>query len=162
MASQTPRGGFIIFISFVIAILLTMIPLPEWANVARPAWVALVLIYWCMAMPQRVGIGTGWLTGLMLDVAVGGLMGLYAFTFSIVAFLTIKLYQRIRVYPLGQQAMAIMVLIAMIQLLGLWIHGITGTPPYSWTYWLPTLTSTLVWPWLFIFMRGVRRYYRVQ
>jgi len=162
MAHQAPRGNVVIVVSFVLAILLSMIPLPDWANVARPFWVALILIYWCMAMPQRVGIATGWFVGLMLDVTVGGLMGLYAFAFAVVAFLTIKLYQRIRVYPLAQQSLAIMVLIAMIQLLSLWIHGITGTPPYSWTYWLPTLTSTLVWPWLFMFMRGVRRYYRVQ
>ena len=162
MSPLAPRGNFVIFISFVLAILLTMLPLPDWANVGRPAWVALVLIYWCMAMPQRVGIGTGWFAGLMLDVTVGGLMGLYAFGFALVAFLTIKLYQRIRVYPLAQQSMAIMILIAMTQLLSLWIHGITGTPPYSWTYWLPTLTSTLIWPWLYMFMRGVRRYYRVQ
>ena len=162
MPQQTPRGNVVIVVSFIVAIVLTMFPLPDWANVARPAWVALVLIYWCMAMPQRVGIATGWLAGLMLDVAIGGLMGVYAFAFALVAFLTIKLYQRIRVYPLAQQSLAIMILIAMSQLLSLWIHGIVGTPPYSWTYWLPTLTSTLLWPWLFMFMRGVRRYYRVQ
>jgi len=155
------QGGWIIITSFIIAILLTMLPLPEWAQTSRPEWVTLVLIYWCMALPARVSIGWGWIAGLMLDVTLGNLLGLHALTMAIVAFLTIKLYQRIRVYPPGQQALAILVLVAMSQLLILWILGIIGTTPDSWTYWLPSLSSAIIWPWLFVVMRGVRRHFRV-
>jgi len=160
--SKQRHGTPIIIASFAIALLLTMLPLPEWAQDFRPEWVALVLIYWCMALPTRVSIGWGWVVGLMLDVTLGTLLGLNALALALVAFLTIKLYQRIRVYPLTQQAFAILVLIAMTQLFNLWIHGITGSTPQSWTYWLPSLTSALLWPWLFIIMRNTRRRFRVQ
>jgi len=155
------QGGWIIVASFVVALLLTMLPLPTWAQALRPEWITLVLIYWCMALPQRVGITGGWIAGLMLDVTLGNLLGLHALSLTIVAFLTIKLYQRIRVYPLGQQALAILVLVAMSQLLVLWILGIIGTTPESWTYWLPSISSAILWPWVFIVMRGTRRHFRV-
>jgi len=155
------QGGMIVFSSFVLALLLTMLPLPTWAQAFRPEWVALVLIYWCMALPSRISIGWAWVAGLMLDVTLGNLLGLHALSLTIVAFLTIKLYQRIRVYPLGQQALAVLILIAMHQLLTLWILGIIGKTPGSWTYWLPSISSAILWPWLFIVMRGARRHFRV-
>ena len=155
------QGGVVIVASFFIALILTILPLPTWAQAFRPEWITLVLIYWCMALPTRVNIGWGWIAGLMLDVTLGNLLGLHALTMSLVAFLTIKLYQRIRVYPPGQQALAILVLVAMSQLLVLWIRGIIGTTPGSWTYWLPSISSAIIWPWLFVVMRGARRHFRV-
>jgi len=155
------QGGVIIFISFALALLLTMLPLPSWAQIFRPEWVTLVLIYWCMALPSRISIGWAWAAGIMLDVTLGNLLGLHALSLTIVAFLTIKLYQRIRVYPLGQQALAVLILVAMSQLLTLWILGIIGSTPGSWTYWLPSISSAILWPWLFVILRGARRHFRV-
>ena len=160
--ARNHQGRWVIVASFVLALLLTMLPLPDWAAVFRPEWVTLVLIYWCMALPGRVSIGWAWGVGLMLDVTLGSLLGLHALSLSIVAYLTIKLYQRIRVYPLGQQSLAVLVLVAMNQLLNLWILGIIGSTPGSWTYWLPSLSSAILWPWLFIVLRGSRRHFRVQ
>jgi len=158
---RSRHGGLVIFISFLIAIILTILPLPTWAQVFRPEWITLVLIYWCMALPSRISLGWAWVAGLMLDVTLGNLLGLHALSLTIVAFLTIKLYQRIRVYPLAQQALAILVLVAMSQLLNLWILGIIGKTPGSWTYWLPSISSAIFWPWLFVVMRGARRHFRV-
>ena len=58
--------------SFVVAFLLTAVPLPEWAANWRPAWIAMVLVYWCIALPQRVGVITGWCVGLVLDLCHSG------------------------------------------------------------------------------------------
>jgi len=155
------HGGVVIFSSFALALLLTMLPLPTWAQPLRPEWITLVLIYWCMALPSRISIGWAWIAGIMLDVTLGNLLGIHALSLTIVAFLTIKLYQRIRVYPLGQQALAVLILVAMSQLLTLWILGIIGKTPGSWTYWLPSISSAILWPWLFVIMRGARRHFRV-
>ena len=56
-----------IVVTFIVALLLTVLPLPEWARMYRPQWYTLVLIYWTMASPQRVGVGIGWLTGIIVD-----------------------------------------------------------------------------------------------
>jgi len=47
-------------------------------------------------------------------------------------------------------------------LISLWVRGITGVPPQSWTFWMPAFTSMLLWPWLFIILRDIRRKYHVS
>ena len=162
MNSSKQNGGWIIFSSFLVALMLTAMPLPEWAINWRPAWVAMVLIYWCMALPQRVGIGVGWSLGILLDVLQGTLLGQNAIGLAILAFLTLKSHQRVRMYPLIQQAMVICLLVLVYQLLSLWVRGIMGVPPGSWTYWMPVFTSMVLWPWLFIILRDIRRRYHVS
>ena len=70
-----------ILVSFLVAMMLTSLPLPETAIIYRPDWLILVLIYWCMAIPERIGIFTGWMLGLLLDVMYGSLLGQNAMAF---------------------------------------------------------------------------------
>lgn len=155
------HGGWVIVLSFVAAMALTILPLPDWALLFRPEWTALVLIYWCLALPERVGVGIAWLAGLLMDVLKGGLMGEHALGLTVVAFLTLKLHQRIRVYPMWQQALSVLVLLALYQLVLLWINGIIGRPARTWLYWAPSITGTLLWPAVFLILRGLRRRFRV-
>ncbi|MDV3237284.1 MAG: rod shape-determining protein MreD [Gammaproteobacteria bacterium] len=155
------HGGAVIFFTFVAALVLTVVPLPDDLRILRPDWVLLVLIYWCMALPQRVGVGIGWLLGLFTDVLTGTLLGQHALAYGLVAFLTLKLHQRLRLYPLWQQALSMLVLLALGQLLMLWINGIVGRPIHSWLYWMPSLTGALLWPFVFLLLRGLRRAFRV-
>lgn len=162
MALTRHRGGGIIVLSFVIALMLSIVPLPDWAQLLRPEWVTLVLIYWCLALPERVGVGVGWAVGLLMDVLQGTLLGQYALALALVAFLSLKLHQRVRVFPLWQQMATILMLVVLEQLLVFWIKGITGRAPNVWLYLLPSLTSTLIWPWLFVILRNLRRHFMVS
>ena len=121
MTSDRSAGGGVVVVSFIIALLLTILPLPDWAAPYRPDWVLLVLIYWCMALPERIGVGTGWVMGLLLDVINGVLLGLHALAFSVVAYLAMLLHRRIRVFPLWQQALTVLILVGFSQLLVLWV-----------------------------------------
>ena len=62
------HGGWVIILSFIFGLMLAIMPLPAWAVAWRPDWAAMILIYWCIAIPQRVGVTTGWLVGIFLDV----------------------------------------------------------------------------------------------
>ena len=155
------HGGGVIFITFFIALVLTVVPLPDSLRIARPDWVLIVLIYWAMALPHRVGVGIGWLIGLLTDVLTGMLLGQHALAYCLVAYLTLKLHQRLRLYPLWQQALSVLILLALGQLLVLWINGIVGRPIHSWLYWMPSLVGALLWPPIFIVLRGLRRAFRV-
>ncbi len=159
---QTQQGNWIIILSFVVAIMLMALPLSDWAVNWRPAWVAIVLIYWCMAVPDRVGIAVGWFLGLLLDVQQSTVLGQNALGLTLIAFITIKSYQRMRVYPLAQQAVLICFYLLLYELIMLWITGYTGTSTWDWTYWMPAITSMLLWPWLFIILRDVRRKYHIS
>lgn len=162
MAIHKRHGTLIIVSSFIVALLLVALPLPEWGQKLRPEWVALALIYWCMALPQRFGIAWSWTTGLFVDVLTGALLGQHALAYAVVAYLVLKLHSRIRVFPLWQQALSVLVLILLAQMIVLWVKGAIGQPPNSWTYWLPSLTSCLLWPWVYLLLRDLRRRFRVQ
>ena len=155
------NAGWIIALSFLVAFALTAVPLPDWAVNWRPAWVPLVLIYWCMALPNRLGIGTAWLLGLLLDVQQGTVLGQNALALALLAWITIMSYQRMRVFPLFQQAIVVCGYLLAMQFLALWIRGMMGVPPQHWTFWMPAFTGMLLWPWLFIVLRDMRRKYHV-
>jgi rod shape-determining protein MreD len=155
------QGGWVITTSIVVALMLTILPLPNWAQSYRPEWAALVVLYWCMALPERVGVGIAWIVGILLDVLKGSLLGQHALGLAVIAYLAISLHQRIRVYPLSQQALTILMLLALFQLLVLWFDGITGQPAKDWSYWMPSITSMILWPWVFVILRDLRRRFKV-
>jgi rod shape-determining protein MreD len=148
---------WVIPLSLVAAYMLTIIPLPTWAIAFRPDWAAMALIYWTMALPNRFGVGAGWITGLCMDVLTGTLLGQHAMAFAILAYVSIRLHQRIRVFPLWQQAITVGAMLAITRLLSLWVDGITGMAPGTWLYWAPLISSMLLWPWLFLLLRQIRR-----
>ncbi len=160
--SPGARSRLIIATSFGVALILAISPGPDWAEQFRPDWVGLVLIYWCLAVPQRVGVGTGWLVGLTLDVLNGALLGQYALAKSVIAFLTVRFHLQLRMFPRWQQAASVLLLIAINYLLVLWARSLAGEAPASWSYWTPSIVSMLAWPWLFVILRDVRRRWHVS
>ena len=155
------RRGWVVVATFIVALMLDIVPLPDWLVAFRPEWSAIVLIYWCLALPQRVGVGIGWFVGLVVDVLRGALLGQHALGYAVMAYLALKLHRRIRVFPLWQQALTVMVFIALHQLLVLWVLGIIGQSRGTFSYWLPSISSALLWPWMFAGLRGVRRRFHV-
>ena len=152
-----PRPYIAIVVSLLVALMLNMLPLPDWANYSRPDWVTLVLIYWAMALPQMAGVLLAFIFGLLLDVSYSTLLGQHAVALVIVTFLVQRLYLRIRVYTLIQQAMFVGVLLIIKQLIVLWVDGITDRAPDTNLYFLPSLIGAAIWPWLFILLRDIRR-----
>jgi rod shape-determining protein MreD len=154
-------GGWVILLSFIVAFLLDTVALPLWTGRLWPDWLILVLIYWCMALPHRVGIGTGWLFGLLLDVARGTLIGQHALGLALVAYFILRTYRRIRLFPVWQQSLSILFFILAEKLLIFWINGMTGYPPADGWFLLPVLSDVLLWPLIFIVLRDVRRYFHI-
>ena len=156
------RPGYIaILLSFLVALMLTALPMPAWAALWRPAWVALVLIYWCMAAPAYAGVVMAWALGLFLDVLVGSLLGQHALALAIVAFVAHRFHRQVRVLPIWQQGVSVFGLVFIYQALILWITGIQGMPILAAAYWSSPLVSMLLWPWIYIVLRDVRRRYPV-
>lgn len=160
--SQTANSRMIIGISLLVALTLSILPWPVWTEQFRPDWVALVLIYWCMALPNRVGVGTAWTTGLILDVLYGSMLGENALAKALVAFLTVHFHLQLRMFPRWQQAVVVLLLIAVNNLLVLWIKHLAGQAPATWSYLTPSIVSMLIWPWLFVILRDVRRHGNVS
>jgi rod shape-determining protein MreD len=161
MNPDRATGGGVVALSFVLAFLLASTPLPGWLGRFWPDWVAMVLIYWCMALPHRVGIGVGWLVGLLVDAGRGALLGQHALAFASVAYLTLQTYRRIRVFPPWRQAVSVLAFLLIEQVLVFWISGVIGYPPRDGWYLAPALGGMVSWPLLFVVLRDIRRYFQV-
>lgn len=162
MTPARHHAGWVIVATFVVALMLTMMPLPELVRSLRPQWVTMVLIYWCLALPQRVGVVWGWTLGLLLDVVHGSVLGQHALALTLIAYIVVMLYQRLRLFPHSQQAIIIGMLIMLQLLVVLWIKGAIGEAPDRLSYWLTALTSGLLWPWAYLLLRDLRRKFQVS
>jgi rod shape-determining protein MreD len=95
--------------------------------------------------------------GLLLDVMRVAPLGQHAAGLAIVAFIAVRSHQRVRMFPLWQQAVLVGFMLALYLLLMAWIRGVSGETPQASSYWLSALTSMLLWPWLFVILRDLRR-----
>lgn len=151
----------VVVASFLAAALLAVIPLPQWLQWARPEWVALTLLYWCLALPHRVGIFTALLLGVLVDALEGAVLGQNAFSLTVLALCALLVYQRLRVFSLWQQCGVVFVVIGLHQLIGQWVQNLEGAGARSLLFLLPALSSALLWPVVLQVLRSVRRYYRI-
>ncbi|MFT4613241.1 MAG: rod shape-determining protein MreD [Bacteroidia bacterium] len=162
MADDTARGYGIILLTFVVALTLAILPFPLWLQWGRPEWVALTLIYWAIALPERVGIATALVLGIGLDILEGAVLGQNAFGLVVVVLLSLVMYQRLRVYSLWQQSAVVFILVGINQLICQWVQNLEGMGATSTLFLLPALSSALLWPVILHFLRGLRREYRVS
>lgn len=157
MKSVNAHTYYVLFGSFVVAFILTVIPIPVWAEPYRPEWVLLLIIYWSMSTPQMISVGSAWGIGLIVDVLRGALLAQHALGFALTAYISLRFYQRVRIYPLHQQALFIAMILLPHMSASLWVYGALGQDPESWTYWSPALTSALLWPVIYMIMKFVRK-----
>jgi len=155
------HSWFAIAISMLIAIILALLPMPDWTIWLRPAWVLMILIYWSMTVPYRVGVGIAWIMGIIVDLLNGTLLGEHALAFTVVIYFVSRMYMRFRMYPLLQQGISVLFFTLIYQFILYCVQGFIGELPRSHLYWLSSVTSMLLWPWLFILMRDYRRWFKV-
>lgn len=154
-----------IFGSLVVALLLTILPLPAWLAVIWPYWVALVMIYWCLETQGRIGLGMAFVFGLLLDLFTGSLLGLHALSLVIIVYLVTRFRARLRFFPPWQLAVSVLALLMNDRIILLWIISLRGDPLPSLEFWLPPLAGLLAWPWLFLALdrfRGALRQRRLR
>jgi rod shape-determining protein MreD len=126
-----------------------------------PDWVTLVLIYWCMAAPQRVGVGAAWLVGLGLDLLTFGLVGSHALTKTVIAFLVGRVALRLRVYPVWQQTAFILILLVVETAILVAIKYLVDGRLGGMVSWPALAVGVAVWPLLFWILRRCRRWGRL-
>ncbi len=156
------QSVWVIPATFLASYVLISFPIsPQWRSYS-PDWVTLVLIYWCMAAPQRVGVGAAWLVGLGLDLLTFGLVGSHALTKTVIAFLVGRVALRLRAYPVWQQTAFILVLLVIETAILVTIEYLLGGYWGSMFSWKALAVGLAVWPLLFLALRRCRRWGRLS
>lgn len=146
MSSNAATRRLPVFIAIVVSLMLAIAPVSDVILPFWPDWVLLTLIYWSLTLPHQYGVGIAWLTGLVVDVAQGTLLGQHALAMSAVVYLAVRFHLQLRVFPLSQLTVTVFALLGIYQFLLFWINGVAGISAAGVKYWGPVLTGTLVWP----------------
>lgn len=162
MHEQVAHGRWVIAMTMVGAFILSILTVPDWMRWSHPEWVTMVLIFWVMVLPHRVGILVAATLGLLLDVLEGVALGEHAFALVIVSYATYLIYQRLRMFAVWQQASIVFVLVGLQQLACHWVENVTGTPEQNLLFLLPALMSAVFWPIVAIALDYVQRLYAVS
>ena len=131
--------------SLAAAFLLALVPLRGELVAWWPAWPLLVVIYWCLTLPGRVGIFTAWLVGLLLDAAKGGILGQQALPMALVAYLCLLSYQRWRHFTMVQFSGLVVGLVTLHQFVGYWLGSIAGSAGELVSWLTIALSSMVAW-----------------
>ncbi|MCB1844784.1 MAG: rod shape-determining protein MreD [Halioglobus sp.] len=150
MAKRRAIRRLPVLISIVVAMTLAIAPLPEAAEPFKPDWVLLTLIYWSMILPRNFSVGSAWITGLVLDVAQGTLLGQHALALSAIVFLTVRFHLQLRLFPLSQMTLTVAALISLYQFILFWINGVAGVGASGISFWGPLFSGTLLWPLVYL------------
>lgn len=146
-----------IITTILIGMILQIIPMPAEADIYRPDWLLLILCYWCMALPNRVSVGVACLTGIILDLLYGTALGVHSFALAVPIFLVATNYQRMRNQSILQLALTIGVLSFIYHLLIYWLQFWLTSIEFRVEFLWPSVTSILLWPWVFWLLRKFRR-----
>jgi rod shape-determining protein MreD len=139
-----PARPWFIALSLLLALLASLLPLGRtpW----MPDWLALVLVFWSVHQPRRVGVFTAFVLGLVMDVQQAALLGQHALAYALLSFGAVALHRRLRWFELPGQVLHVLPLFLLGQLVMLLVGLAAGGLFPGWTLWLAPLAQTLLWP----------------
>ncbi|HKB82232.1 MAG TPA: rod shape-determining protein MreD [Burkholderiales bacterium] len=141
-----PVRPLYIAITLFVALMINLLPLTGWVLVLRPDFVALVLLYWGINQPRKIGFLPAWLLGLAMDVADGSLFGQHALAYSVMMFTAIALHRRVSMFDKRHQILHLLPILLIMQLIVLGVRDAAGGQFPGWWYFISSVTGALLWP----------------
>lgn len=150
------RYGLVVLV-VIIALVMDAFTIPRWVYAYWPDWTLLVVIYWCLALPHRFNIPFAWFVGILVDLMEGSLLGQNALLYTLLAYATVTLHPRLRLYPPHQQTIYIAIVLTIYTLVTIWINNLRLSPEQNLDRLLSIIPSTIAWLWVFAMLRHLRR-----
>ncbi len=150
----------LMLLSVLLCFVLALWPMPDYLAPYRPNWLALVLCYWVLEAPGRVGLGLSFVIGVLADLVFGTLLGEQALRLCVVTFIVLRFRPRLHFFTLLQQALAVLVLLLNDRVVVLMIRVLSGEGLPPWTFWISPLVGAMVWPWLYLILDDLRLRWR--
>lgn len=142
-----------------IACILTLVDLADWLFYFRPDWLALVVVYWVIALPKHVNLVYGFMNGLLLDIILVKPIGFHAIGFLFLAYFAVKGFSQIRILVLWQQCLVVGLVIAFCKLITSLVAVVTIDFSFTPQFWYSIVGNMLFWPIIYGVLRYVRRYF---
>jgi rod shape-determining protein MreD len=139
-----PVSPLFMWTSLIVALLVNMVP------IGRAAWtpdlLALVIVFWSVHQPARIGIGAAFVFGLLMDVHQAAMLGQHALSYTTLGFLATMIHRRLLWFPLISQALQVLPLFALSHLIELAIRMIGGGAFPGWSLLLAPVLEAALWP----------------
>lgn len=140
-------------LSLIAAAALSAWPLPEWLTPWQPHWIALVMIFWVVAQPEKAGFGMVWAAGLASDLIAGNWIGIHIVSYSIIAYLCTRFHRTLYFSSSMQTSLPVGLLLALhlgyLHLLSIFLSDVNPGP----LFWAGLPTSMVVWPALYSLLK---------
>jgi rod shape-determining protein MreD len=139
------KTGYIA-LTLIAALLLNLLPWSGYWLWIKPDFVALVVLYWCIEQPRKMGFVAAWLLGMFMDVADGTLFGQHALAYTILAYAGIVLHRRVRMFAVTPQALHIIPLLLLNDLIIVTVRMLAGADFPGWHYFIGSFVAGALWP----------------
>lgn len=139
---------FRLVFAWILALTLTILPLPDFTHGIRPSWVLLLALYVQFYLPQYFNVICLFLLGLCLDVLLSTVMGEHAFALVLTCWLADNKVRRFRLFSLGQQMGLIAVFCFLDQAAIFVIDAFVGYRNSGLLLVGNAVMGILLWPWI--------------
>ena len=110
----------LILLTILLGLFLSLITLP--LGYYSPEWILLVLIYWAIAIPSTSKIFLAFLSGFLVDIVLGQVLGISSLFYVILIYVVLRLYNSLRYMTIAQQSFVIFFFIIIKQHLLIWAY----------------------------------------
>ena len=139
-----PVNPFFIALTLLLALGLNLLPFGRYP--ARPDMLALVLVFWNVHQPRRVGVGLAFAFGLVIDVHDGAVLGQHALAYTLLSFFAVTIHRRLLWFTVPSQAVQILPLFLAAHLVSLVVRMAAGGMFPGWEFLLAPVFEALLWP----------------
>ncbi len=150
-----PVNPVFIWVSLLVALLLNLLPWGRWAGM--PDLLAVVLVFWNVNQPRRVGVGVAFVFGLIIDVHQGALLGQHALAYTLLSFFAITVHRRLLWFPLLSQAAQILPLFVAAHAVSLLVRLVAGAAFPGWSLAIAPLIEAALWPLVSVLLLAPQR-----
>lgn len=153
---------FVLAFLFIVAFILEIMPWPLGFQGLRPTWLALLLIYWGLALPDKISVGTAFVAGIVWDLLLGSILGIHALVLSVAIYFVSKHHLLLRNLSLWLQSLLVMGYVVLIRLFIFLVELVLHGAEFNSQELLGAVISGILWPWIFLLMRQIRRGLRLR
>ncbi|AWB53190.1 rod shape-determining protein MreD [Pasteurella multocida] len=143
--------------TFIVALVMEIAPWATDFQNFKPAWLVLVLLYWTLALPNKVSIGSAFVLGVIWDLVLGSILGVHALVLSLFTYLVALNHLVLRNLSLWMQSLLVIIFVFSIRFSIFLVELLLHSASFNWQESYGAFASGLLWPWVFLLLRKIRR-----